>query len=90
MQNNRLYSHVAAKINVIVCYRALPVISLTQQNAAAGVIFQEAKYSHITPLLRELNWFPVKYRIDFKVLLITFKVIHEQAPHFPSELITEG
>lgn len=52
------------------------------------VNFQEAKYSHVTPLLKELHWLPVKYRFDFKDLLITFKVTHGQAPHYLSELIT--
>lgn len=41
------------------------------QNAAARVIFMKSKYRHITPLLKELHWLPVTYRIQFKVILIT-------------------
>jgi len=41
------------------------------QNAAARVIFMKSKYWHFTPLLKELHWLPVTYRIQFKVILIT-------------------
>ena len=58
------------------------------QNAAARLIFEESKYCHVTPLLKSLHWLPVKYRIIFKVLLITFKAIRGLAPVYISELIS--
>ena len=58
------------------------------QNAAARLIFEESKYCHVTPLLKSLHWLPVKYRIIFKVLLITFKAIHGLVPVYISELIS--
>ena len=58
------------------------------QNAAARLIFEESKYCQVTPLLKSLHWLPVKYRIIFKVLLITFKAIHGLAPVYISELIS--
>ena len=58
------------------------------QNAAARLIFEESKYCHVTPLLKSLHWLLVKYRIIFKVLLITFKAIHGLAPVYISELIS--
>ena len=33
-------------------------------------------FDHITPILVKLHWLPVRYRINFKIVLITFKVIH--------------
>ena len=45
------------------------------QNAAARIITGTRKYDHITPVLRELHWLPVKERIDFKILLLTFKTL---------------
>ena len=39
-------------------------------------------------LLKSLHLLPVKYRIIFKVLLITFKAIHGLAPVYISELIS--
>ena len=58
------------------------------QNAAARLIFEESKSCHVTPLLKSLHWLPVKYRIIFKVILITFKTIHGLAPVYISELIS--
>ena len=44
------------------------------------LVFQESKYCHITPILRELHLLPVKYRVNFKILLLTFKAIHGLVP----------
>ena len=57
------------------------------QNAAARLIFQESKFSHVTPLLRSLHWLPLTQRIHFKLLLIIFKAIHGHAPSYISDLI---
>ena len=44
------------------------------QNAAARLISNTSRFDHITPTLINLHWLPViKYRIDFKLLLIVFK-----------------
>ena len=58
------------------------------QNTAARIITKTKKYDHITPVLRELHWLPVKYRSHFKVLLLTYKCIHNMAPQYLSELLT--
>ena len=60
------------------------------QNAAARLIFQESRFCHITPLLKSLHWLPVKYRIVFKIISITFKAIHGLAPALetPEEMIS--
>jgi len=39
------------------------------QNAAARLILDIGKFSHITPALYELHWLPVSLRIDYKILL---------------------
>ena len=57
------------------------------QNAAARLIFMERKYCHITPLLQKLHWLPIKYRIQFKILLIMFKAIHGLALSYIVDLI---
>ena len=58
------------------------------QNAAARPIFQESRFCHITPLLKSLHWLPMKYRMVFKIILITFKAIHDLVPAYISELIS--
>jgi hypothetical protein len=40
-----------------------------------------------TPVLQDLHWLPVKYRIDFRILLITFKALHYLAPPSLSDLL---
>ncbi len=49
------------------------------QNMAARLVFKLPKFSHVTPLFIELRWLPVSYRIKFKILLYTFKGIHQLA-----------
>ena len=58
------------------------------QNAAARLILKESKFCHITPLLMTLHWLPVKYRIHFKILLLTFKAINVLAPSHICDLVT--
>ena len=57
------------------------------QNAAARLIMDIGKYSHITPALFELHWLPVPARIHFKLLLLAFKAIHGLAPAYISNLL---
>ena len=49
-------------------------------NARARLIYCAPKFCHITPILKEQHWLPVRKRIEFKILLITFKVIKGFAP----------
>ena len=76
---NSLYSH-------------LPV-SLTSrlqriQNSAARLVTLSRKHEHITPILYDLHWLPVSQRVDFKLLLLTYKCLHDQAPAYLSSLLT--
>ncbi|KAF7641597.1 hypothetical protein LDENG_00276220, partial [Lucifuga dentata] len=43
---------------------------------------------HITPLLASLHWFPVRFRIEFKILLISFKALLGLAPSYITEMLT--
>ena len=56
-----------------------------RQNHAARVITQWRKYDHITPVLVDLHWLPVKQRIDFKILLLTYKALNGLAPTYLRE-----
>ena len=57
------------------------------QNAAARLVSNVPRYSHITPVLCSLHWLPVKFRIDFKILLLTFKAIYGHVPGYLIDLI---
>lgn len=42
---------------------------------------------HIIPVLRKLHWLPVQFRIQFKLIIITFKVTNGQGSIYLQELI---
>ena len=56
-------------------------------NAAARVLTKTSKYDHITPILEQLHWLPVKQRIQYKILLLTWKIVHKMAPVYMEELL---
>ena len=39
-------------------------------------------------LLRELHWLPVRLRVDFKILLVKFKILHGVAPSYLKDLVS--
>ena len=57
------------------------------QNFAAKVVLGKSLYDHVTPCLIELHWLPVKFRVDFKIAVLTFKCLNGLAPHYLSCLI---
>ncbi len=58
------------------------------QNAAARVLTRTRKYDHISPVMSTQHWLPIKHRIDFKILLITYKALNGLAPQYLSELLS--
>ena len=57
------------------------------QNAAARVVMRLPKRAHITGTLMELHWLPIQYRIDYKIVLLVFKALHDLAPDYISDLL---
>ena len=51
-------------------------------NTAARVVMLKRKYDNISPVLYELHWLPVKFRIQYKLLLIVFKALNGLAPQY--------
>ena len=56
------------------------------QNNASRVVSCSEKYDHITPVLKDLHWLPIRNRIEFKILLLTFKCMHRCGPLYLREL----
>ena len=52
------------------------------QNTAARVVLQVSKFQHITPVLCELHWLPIQYRIIFKILLLVYKSLNGTSPSY--------
>ena len=57
------------------------------QNAAARLIMDITKFSHVPPVLYELHCLSIAYRINLKILILTFKSIHGLAPSYLCDLI---
>jgi len=58
------------------------------QNNSARLITKNKKYDHITPVLIQLHWLPVKARITYKLCVIVFNCIHQAGPKYLRDLIT--
>ena len=57
------------------------------QNTAARLIVGARRSDHMTPILRDLHWLPIPARLEFKILLLTFKCLHNQGPSYLRELL---
>ena len=55
-------------------------------NIAARIVTL-SRETHITPILKQVHWLPVKQRISYKLLLLTFKALHGIGPSYLSELL---
>ena len=58
-----------------------------RQYHATRIITKWRKFDHITAVLVDLHWLPVKQRIDFKTLLLTYKALNGLAPAYMRELL---
>ena len=45
--------------------------------------------SSLPPILKNLHWLPVEARINFKILLITYKILHGQSTNYLEPIIQE-
>ena len=57
-------------------------------NAAARLVTMSGKYDSITPVLKELHWLPIQYRIDYKIILQVFKALNGLSPKYLSQKLT--
>jgi len=46
------------------------------QNAAARLVTGIRRCEHITPVLRQLYWLPVRQRIEFKIAILVYKSLN--------------
>ena len=57
------------------------------QNTAARIITRTPRWNHITPVLKDLHWLPVCYRIQFKILTHTYKALNGQSPSYLKDML---
>ena len=54
----------------------------------ARVITRSPHFSHSVPLLKSLQWLPVRYRIIFKICTIAYHALSSKQPAFLHSLLT--
>ncbi len=59
------------------------------QNTASRIITNTRRYDHITPVLHQLHWLPIQERIEFKVLCLTYKTLHNMAPLYLTQFLSQ-
>ena len=57
------------------------------QNAAARLLSGVRKFQHISPILAALHWLTIRFCIDFKVLMMTYKALNGLGPQYPAECL---
>ena len=57
------------------------------QNMCAHLVLRRNKRDSITQCLQQLHWLPVRKKITFKVLVLTFKLLHGEGPAYLKNLI---
>ena len=51
------------------------------------MVAQKPRFCHITPVLSDLHWLPVRHRISFKIATVTYRVLQFQQPSYLASLI---
>ena len=71
----------------MVCLSAILTSCREFKTQAARLVVMHGKFCHITPVIRQLHCLPVSFRINFKILLLTFKAIQELTPSYINDLV---
>ena len=50
------------------------------QDAAARLVSGAKKYDHITPIMTDLHWLPIRRRVTFKMATLVYKCLHGCVP----------
>ncbi len=87
-----IYAFVSSRLDYCnALFIGLPATSIARlqyiQNSAARILTRTKHSAHITPILADLHWLPVAYRIKFKILLLTFKALNGLAPYYLCNLL---
>lgn len=57
------------------------------QNSAARLVTYTPRYVSISPVLQELHWLKVEYRIQFKILVLVYRGVNNLAPEYIVEFL---
>ncbi len=58
-----------------------------QDEYSVAKLQSSSRRENITPVLRQLHWLPVEYRVKFKILTLTFKALLFKAPSYIRDML---
>ena len=58
------------------------------QNTLPRIVTNHRKYAHVTPILKQLHWLPIKYRCMFKTATLVYKFLHSGSPTYFQPLLS--
>ena len=57
------------------------------QNNAAKLVLRKSKYDHVTPLLQELHWLPMKFQPQYKIATSVYHFFDGSLPGYLSQTL---
>ena len=57
------------------------------QNCLARVVTKAPRFGRSVPILKRLHWLPVKFRIHFKICVITLQTLNDNQPAYLADLL---
>ena len=64
-------------------------IQLIQNYAARAIVGNVGKYNHVSPLLKELDWLPIKEHLQYRDAMLMHNCMYNQAPSYLSQMFTK-
>lgn len=73
-------------------YAGLPAVTLAPLqrvlHAAARLVYELKPSDHVTTVLKDLHWLPIKQRVDYKLCVLVHNVSTGRAPLYMSDMLT--
>ena len=58
-------------------------------NTAARIVSRTPRFESISPVCMRLHWLPVTARVEYKVLILTYKALHGLAPGYLADFLQQ-
>ena len=85
-----VYALVVLRLDYCNAIHVGPPLRLMQklqmvQNTAARLLTGVKRYQHISPMLAILHWLPIRFCVDFEVLMMAYKALNGLGPRYLAE-----
>ena len=57
-------------------------------HSAARLVYDLKPSDHVTPVLKDLHWLPIKERVDYKLFMLVHSVSTGRTPLYMSDMLT--